>query len=305
MEPRAHHVLIGLFTVLTVGAALLFALWLNKAGAYRPFTYYEVTFNEAVTGLSQGSAVQYSGIKVGDVISLGLDPNDPRTVRARIRIVGHTPIKQDTRARLAITGVTGLAVIQLHGGSPESPPLEGKDGQPGIIIADRSPLSRLMANGEDLVVNITRLLNRANRMLSRENAERVSRTLENLEQATAGIAEQRDELGETLRQTSAATREAAELMRTANRLLDGQGSQALDNAERLMASLERSSRSIEQLLESNRSALDSGMQGLGELGPAIGELRDTLGALRSFSRRLEQDPTGYLLRNDSIKEFQP
>ena len=305
MEPRAHHVLIGLFTVLTVGAALLFALWLNKAGADRAFTDYEVIFNEAVSGLSQGSAVQYSGIKVGDVISLGLDPDDPRTVRARIRIVGHTPIKQDTSARLSITGITGLAVIQLYSGSPESPPLEGKDGQPGIIIADRSPLSRLMANGEDLVVNITRLLNRANRMLSRENAERVSRTLENLEQATAGLAEQRGELSEALQQAGAATREAAELMRTANRLLDGQGSQALDNAERLMASLERSSRSIEQLLESNRSALDSGMQGLGELGPAIGELRDTLGALRSFSRRLEQDPTGYLLRNDSIKEFQP
>lgn len=47
------------------------------------------------------------------------------------------------------------------------------------------------------------------------------------------------------------------------------------------------------------------MQGLGQLGPAIGELRDTLGALRSFSQRLEQDPAGYLLRNDSIKEFQP
>jgi phospholipid/cholesterol/gamma-HCH transport system substrate-binding protein len=305
MEPRAHHVLIGLFTVLTVGAALLFGLWLNKAGADRAFTDYEVIFNEAVTGLSQGSAVQYSGIKVGDVISLGLDPDDPRTVRARIRIVGQTPIKQDTRARLAITGITGLAVIQLHGGSPESPALESQNGEPGIIIADRSPLSRLMANGEDLVVNITRLLNRANRMLSRENADRVSRTLENLEQATAGIAEQRDELGEVLRHTSAATREAAELMRTANSLLDGQGSQVLANAERLMASLERSSRNIEELLQSNRSALDNGMQGLGELGPAIGELRDTLGALRSFSRRLEQDPTGYLLRNDSIKEFQP
>jgi len=305
METRAHHVLIGLFTVLTVGAALLFGLWLNKAGADRAFTDYEVIFNEAVTGLSQGSAVQYSGIKVGDAISLGLDPDDPRTVRARIRIVGQTPIKQDTRARLAITGITGLAVIQLHGGSPESPALESQNGEPGIIIADRSPLSRLMANGEDLVVNITRLLNRANRMLSRENADRVSRTLENLEQATAGIAEQRDELGEVLRHTSAATREAAELMRTANSLLDGQGSQVLANAERLMASLERSSRNIEELLQSNRSALDNGMQGLGELGPVIGELRDTLGALRSFSRRLEQDPTGYLLRNDSIKEFQP
>lgn len=305
MEPRAHHVLIGLFTVLTVSAALLFGLWLNKAGADRAVTDYEVIFNEAVTGLSQGSAVQYSGIKVGDVISLGLDPDDPRTVRARIRIVGNTPIKQDTRARLAITGITGLAVIQLYSGSPESPPLKGKDGEPGVIIADRSPLSRLMANGEDLVLNITRLLHRANRMLSRENAERVSRTLENLEQATAGIADQRDELGEALRQTSAATREAAALMQNANQLLDNQGSQVLESAERLMVSLERSSRTIEELLQSNRSALDSGMQGVGELGPAISELRDTLGALRGFSRRLEQDPTGYLLRNDSIKEFQP
>ncbi|VXA98914.1 MlaD family protein [Pseudomonas sp. 8O] len=305
MEPRAHHVLIGLFTVVTVSAALLFGLWLNKTGADRAVTDYEVIFNEAVTGLSQGSAVQYSGIKVGDVISLGLDPDDPRTVRARIRIVGNTPIKQDTRARLAITGITGLAVIQLYSGSPESPPLKGKDGEPGIIIADRSPLSRLMANGEDLVLNITRLLHRANRMLSRENAERVSRTLENLEQATAGIADQRDELGEALRQTSAATREAAALMQNANQLLDKQGSQVLESAERLMVSLERSSRTIEQLLQSNRSALDNGMQGIGELGPAISELRDTLGALRGFSRRLEQDPTGYLLRNDSIKEFQP
>ncbi|MBH3340732.1 MCE family protein [Pseudomonas mendocina] len=305
MEPRAHHVLIGLFTVLTVGAALLFGLWLNRAGADSAVTDYEVIFNEAVTGLSQGSAVQYSGIKIGDVISLGLDPNDPRTVRARIRVVGQTPIKEDTRARLAITGITGLAVIQLHGGSPESPPLEGKDGQPGIIIADRSPLSRLMANGEDLVSNITRLLNRANRILSRENAERVSRTLENLEQVTAGIAGQRDELSAALQQVGVATQEAAELMRTANRLLDDQGSQVLENAERLMASLERSSRNIEQLLQNNRGALDSGMQGLGNLGPTISELRETLGALRGFSRRLEQDPSGYLLRSDSIKEFQP
>ncbi len=305
MEPRAHHVLIGLFTVLTVGAALLFGLWLNRAGADSAVTDYEVIFNEAVTGLSQGSAVQYSGIKIGDVISLGLDPDDPRTVRARIRVVGQTPIKEDTRARLAITGITGLAVIQLHGGSPESPPLEGKDGQPGIIIADRSPLSRLMANGEDLVSNITRLLNRANRMLSRENAERVSRTLENLEQATAGIAGQRDELSAALQQVGVATKEAAELMRTANRLLDDQGSQVMENAERLMASLERSSRNIEQLLQNNRGALDSGMQGLGNLGPTISELRETLGALRGFSRRLEQDPSGYLLRSDSIKEFQP
>ncbi len=35
METRAHHVLIGLFTVLVVGAALMFALWLGKSDADR------------------------------------------------------------------------------------------------------------------------------------------------------------------------------------------------------------------------------------------------------------------------------
>lgn len=56
-----------------------------------------MVFNEAVSGLSKGSSVQYSGIKVGDVVSLRLDPQDPRRVLARIRLAGDTPVKEDTR----------------------------------------------------------------------------------------------------------------------------------------------------------------------------------------------------------------
>ena len=62
METRAHHVLIGLFTVITVGAALLFGLWLGKSTIDREFSYFEVLFNEEVSGLTPGSAVEYSGI---------------------------------------------------------------------------------------------------------------------------------------------------------------------------------------------------------------------------------------------------
>ena len=108
MEPRAHHVLIGMFTVAIVSAMLVFALWLGKSSADKQFNYYEVIFTEAVSGLSQGSAVQYSGIRVGDVTSLTLDPQDPRKVHANIRITGTTPIKEDTRARLTITNITCL-----------------------------------------------------------------------------------------------------------------------------------------------------------------------------------------------------
>ncbi|MVW74404.1 MlaD family protein [Pseudomonas xionganensis] len=305
MEPRAHHVLIGLFTVLMVAAALGFALWLSKASSEREFSDYDVIFTEAVSGLSQGSAVQYSGIKVGDVISLSLDADDPRKVHAHIRVNASTPIKQDTRARLSITGITGAALIQLHGGSPESPRLLSQDGKRAEIIADRSPLSRLMANGEDLLISVTRLLGRANQVLSRENVKRISNTLDNLEQTSAAVAEQRDELRQALQQISRASREASELMRSANQLVNTEGRAAFANANRLLASLERSSGQVESLLGDNRAAIDGGLQGVSELGPALIELRETLSALRSFARRLEEDPAGYLLRSDSIKEFQP
>jgi len=305
MEPRAHHVLIGLFTVLVVSAALGFALWLSKASSDQETRDFDVIFNEAVSGLSAGSAVQYSGIKVGDVISLRLDPNDPRKVRAHIRVSASTPIKQDTRARLSITGITGASLIQLHSGTPESPALIGKNDQRAEIIADPSPLTRLMSNGEDLVLNVTRLLNRANQLFSRDNIGRISRTLENIEQTSASVAEQRDELRQALQQMSSASQEAADLMRNANQLLGGPGREAVDSASRLMASLERSSNNVERLLSDNRSALDGGMQGIAELGPTIIELRETLSSLRSFARRLEDDPAGYLLRSDTIKEFQP
>lgn len=304
MEPRAHHVLIGLFTVLVVSAALVFAIWLSKHSADQQYNEYSVVFNETVNGLSRGSAVQYSGITVGDVQRLFLDPKDPRKVIAWIRIASNTPIKTDTRARLSITGITGTAVIQMHSGTPQSPRLLSKEGERPQIIADRSPLAKLLANGDDLVFNVNHLINQANHLLNDENLDNVAKTLNNLEAVTAMVAEQRDTLNKTANQISIASTETATLMRNANKLLTTSGRKSFDNIERISESLERSSNNIERILSENRDALRQGMQGVSNLGPAINELRDTMGAIRSFSRRVEDDPA-YLLRSDTIKEFQP
>lgn len=304
MEPRAHHVLIGLFTVLVVSAALVFAIWLSKHSADQQYNEYSVVFNETVSGLSRGSAVQYSGITIGDVQRLFLDPKDPRKVIAWIRIVSSTPIKTNTRARLSITGITGTAVIQMHGGTPQSPALLSEDGERPRIIADLSPLSKLLANGDDLVVNVNHLINQANHLLNDENLTQVSKTLKNLEAVSAMVAEQRDTLNKTAQEISVASTETVKLMRNANSLLNDSGRKSFANIERISASLERSSSNIERILDENRDALRQGMQGVSTLGPAINDLRDTLSTIRSFSRRIEDDPA-YLLRSDTIKEFQP
>ncbi|KHL74251.1 ABC transporter permease, partial [Pseudomonas putida] len=182
METRAHHVLIGLVTVLVVAGAMLFGLWLTKSSVDDAFKDYEVIFNEAVSGLSRGSPVQYNGIKVGDVTSLRLDPKDPRRVLARVRLSGDTPVKEDTQAKLTLAGVTGNSFIQLSGGTPKSPELKGKDGKLPVIIASPSPISQLLNDSSDLVTNINLLLHNANQMFSENNIDRLSNTLANLEQ---------------------------------------------------------------------------------------------------------------------------
>src|SRR5690606_22584578 len=107
--------------------------------------HFVVVFNEAVRGLMVGSAVQYNGIQVGEVLELSLDPANPAVVRARIKVRDDLAIKQDTRARLALTGITGASVISLSGGSPDCPELpEPESGDPGII-ATPSPITQLLA----------------------------------------------------------------------------------------------------------------------------------------------------------------
>ncbi|MBV7476684.1 MlaD family protein [Pseudomonas sp. PDM31] len=312
METRAHHVLIGLFTVIVVTAALLFGLWLAKSSVDTEFKDYEVVFNEAVSGLSKGSSVQYSGIKVGDVVSLRLDPKDPRRVLARIRLGGETPVKEDTEAKLALTGVTGTSIIQLSGGTPQSPTLKGKDGNLPTIIAAPSPIARLLNDSNDLMAGVNALMQNANSMFSTANIERISKILEHLEQTTGTIAEQRDDIRQAMQQLASVGKQAnnmleqtTALMRNANGLLNDHGKQALGSAEQAMKSLEQSTATINTLLVSNQDSLNNGMQGLNGLAPAVRELRETLTSLRAISQRLEANPSGYLLGSDKNKEFTP
>ena len=146
METRANHVLIGLFTLLVALGAVLYALWAAKYSSEREWNEYDIVFNEAVTGLSNGGVVQYNGINVGEVRKLSLDKRDPNKVIAHVRVESGTPVKIDTKAKLAIVGLaTGIAEIQLSGGSVASPMLMPKDGEKvATIYAEESSIGKLL-----------------------------------------------------------------------------------------------------------------------------------------------------------------
>ena len=313
METRAHHVIIGAFAIGIFALALGFVLWLSKSSIDREFEFFDIVFNESVTGLSKGGLVQYNGIKVGEVTQLSLAKDDPRKVIARIRVDAETPIRQDTRAKLGLLGVTGVAFIQLSGGAPGSPPLKPTQANPvPQIPSEESALSKLLASGSDIMTSINDILFRTNQLVSQQNIERISKTLEHLEAVTGTVDSQRDQLGTALKQLADATGELKHTLvtldtmaTTTNDLMRNNARQVLESTNRALESVEKVANSTNSLIGDNRAAIGSFTdQGLRQLGPTIAELRDTLRSVKQVSDRLGTS-NSVLLGRDQPKEFEP
>lgn len=313
METRAHHVIIGAFAIGVFLLAMGFVLWLSKSSIDQQFAYYDIVFNEAVTGLSKGGTVQYNGIKVGEVTQLSLAKDDPRKVIARVRLDAEIPVRQDTRAKLGLQGVTGVAFIQLSGGAPSSPPLKPTPQTPvPVIPSEESALSKLLASGSDIITSANDLLIRANEVLSRENVDRISKTLANLEGVTDTVNSQRGDLSVALKQLSSATGELQHTLvtlnsmaTTTNDLMKNNARQVLESTNRALESIDRVANATNSLIGDNRAAISEfSEQGLRQLGPAIVELRETLRSLRQVADRLS-DSNSLLLGREQPKEFEP
>ena len=307
METRANHVLIGAFTLAVCLLAVLFALWAAKYTTEKSFAEYDVVFTEAVTGLSVGSQVLYNGISVGAVRRLSLDRDDPRKVIARIRLAADTPVKTDTRAKLALTGLTGVAIIQLSGGSPGSPPLERREGQRvAVIQTEPSALQNIAANASEIV-------NRINELLSDENVARVTRTLDQLDQITGSIASEREDIAALVRNARAASEKLEQTLTSADRTINNLDANLVQELpalvarlDRTLAKLESASTSADAILTDNRDAIaDFSQDGLSQVGPTMRQLRGLIRELDDLVERVEGNPAGFLLGREQPEEFEP
>jgi len=313
METRAHHVLIGAFTIGAFMLALAFVMWMSKTGVDRRYAVYDIVFTEAVTGLSVGGLVQYNGIKVGEVRELHLSEDDARKVIARVQLDASAPVREDTRAKLALQGVTGLSFIQLTGGAPGSPPLRPTPQHPvPVIPSEESALSKLLASGSDIVVTANDILIRLGEIVSDDNIRRVSDTLEHLSEFTGTVAEQRAEIGTVVHQLAEATAALKKTLATidatanaTNTLVREDLHRMLQTADGALASVNRMAESAGLLVDDNRGAIGAfSNQGLRQIGPTVLELRETLRSLKQLSDKLGASDS-LLLGRDQPREYQP
>jgi phospholipid/cholesterol/gamma-HCH transport system substrate-binding protein len=144
MESDKHYFIEGLFIIVLLLGAALFAVWLTGSG-HRDDVVYRIRFAESVSGMSLGDPVKYRGVDVGTVTAMMIDPADPRLVQVDVRLRKETPIKTDTRATLKLKGITGVVFIELNGGSPDTSSLLAATppGQMPEIPAEKGNLAML------------------------------------------------------------------------------------------------------------------------------------------------------------------
>ncbi len=307
METKANYVLIGAFTLVISAFLLLFGLWAAKFSSERDWREYLVIFTEPVTGLTEGSSVQYNGIAIGTVETLDLDARDPRRVIARLKVKAETPVKVDTRAKLSITGLTGVPFIQLTGGSPAAPELVARNG-------DELPVIRTEASAlQNIADTANRLVARMDEVLSEENVKRIANTLANVESMTGAVAAQREDLRALVVNARAASEQLSATLKTTNRAVEDVDRELVDKLPGLVSKLDSTLTRLDAaagganaVIDENRAAIHSfANDGLAQLGPTLTELRALVRDLRRISDRLEGSPARYLLGRDAPKEFEP
>lgn len=186
METRAPYAIIGLFVLAAIGAVFGFVYWLHNIGGLAERAYYQVRFENSVSGMLVGASVLFNGIRVGEVTDLRLDPENPSRITATIGVIANTPVRADTKAGIDFQGLTGVAVVTLNGGDPKAPALVGTRAEPPEIVAD--PMA-----WQTMTQAARTMLQRLDGILS-ENAEAFKSTIGNINTFAEALARNSDKV---------------------------------------------------------------------------------------------------------------
>ncbi|KPF58213.1 hypothetical protein D621_06285 [beta proteobacterium AAP51] len=298
MDDKTNYTLVGAF-VLGLGAALVAGvLWLaaGLGSGRQAMDSHQAVIRESVSGLSVDAPVKYLGVDVGKVSYIGIDPANPQQVRLRFLIARGTPIQQDSEAVLKTQGLTGIAHVELNGGSASAPPLRpGPDGAPPTIPFKLSLGARLENVLGSVLANVDRVSNNLNAMFDADNQRAVKVTLADISSVAHALAAQKPALqagmADAARTAKLAARAAEQLAPTLDRL-----SASAEAVERMAdAAREASVRGGAAADAAGASAQQLSGETLPEITRLMAELAALSASLRRLSEQTTQSPNSLLL----------
>ncbi|HJS89546.1 MAG TPA: MlaD family protein [Steroidobacteraceae bacterium] len=297
MEREANYAAVGAFVLVVALVAALFVYWYSGTRVHRTYEYYEIYFNGSVSGLEQGAAVRYLGVRVGRVVQMRIDPRDAGRVEVIAAIDSTAPISDRTLAELNLQGVTGLLYIDLQQSAHPAPPSVPSLRYP-VIRAAPSQFDVFMAQLPRLSAAAGGVIERLNRLLSDDNIDAVTRGLDNISQASSSLPQAVTNLDALLVQLRTATTELAATAKSTRNVMDTAGPQVVTTVRRLQTVADNLSQATDQLdrmIAENRADVRSFTRtSLPEIEGFVREGRAAAKDIRELSTSLRQNPSQLL-----------
>ena len=317
MESRVNYTVVGVFVLILASALIAFAFWLGKYnqddGNYHR---YRVYIKESVSGLAPEAAVKFHGVDVGMVESIKINPHNSEEVELTLKIKKETPIKTDSSAVLKFYGITGLAFIEIVGGSKDAPLLTTSSNAIATIPTSPSLITRLDESLSKVASKLSVTLDRADQLFSDKNVQNVAQTLDHLRSLTAQIDAYQVQVKQLLEQSlvletnatesMASMKEAAVSVKTSsgnfNTLIQTKMTTTLE-------SLQATSEESHTLIRKLEASLDRGDYDVSAIAaPASSELSDLIDQTRSLTnemeltlRNLRESPSDLLFKKSTPK----
>jgi len=291
MESKVNYTLVGIF-VLTLSAALIaFAFWLVKYNQNgQNYHRFKVYMTESVSGLAPEATVKFHGVDVGIVESIGINPKNSEEVELTLKIKKATPIKVDSSAVLKFYGVTGLAFIEIVGGTKNAPLLSTSPRSIATIKSSHSDESL-----SNIASKLSVTLDRADRLFSDQNVENVTQSLEHLRSLTRQIDDYQSEIKILLQRSIAFENNATDSFVAMNDAADNVKNTSANfntlvetKMSTTLESLETTSRESHELIRKIEASVDRGDYDLRSISsPAITEMGELLEQTRTLTNEME------------------
>ena len=291
-----NYALVGAF-VLALGALLVAGvLWLAAGGAWQTkYDTYLAVEDESVAGLNLDAPVKYNGVDVGKVQAIHLDRINPQRVNLLFSIERGTPIKEDTNAVLKTQGLTGIAYVELNGGTAASPSLQIQAGaQYPQIRTSPSLAARL----ENVLTNVLGKLdstsNNINAMLSAENQAALRSALSDMAIVARTVAARKDSINSGLTDAATSLKNTAKASARMDAVMErvGRGADAVEKmGNSVTATSESAGKTVDAVgVDMRRVSTET----LPELERLLAELTTLSGSLKALTDQTRRDPRGLI-----------
>lgn len=285
MDDKVNFAAVGAF-VLGLGAALIAAtLWLAAGGQWHhQVDLYRAVSDESVAGLNVDAPVKYRGVDVGKVKDIRLVPDNPQQVQLTFAIERGTPVRTDTVATLSTQGLTGIAYVELSGGSRSAPALVSTDGQPPLIVTRPSLSARLELVLGRVLGSVDKTSHALDGVFTDQNKQALTAALANIAAITQTVSERRGSIDLALRNADRTMANAA----TASARMDA----TLARIDRAADSFDAMSRQVDRTAAGageTVTAVGSDLRQLGgDVAPKLEALMNDLSTLSASLRRLTE-----------------